>query len=211
MDFFHDVYADADSNKEESEYTSEEVMAAVDNISSEAETLFEEKNYDEALSLLLDLYEILKARKFFLLIQSEVGYEGYLNLFTWTCFRICFCYMEQKDYPRAFFYIDQVRGRDADCFIEWINVYVNSERIDALGIVEYYVNNPSKVQELFQEEADFKKIMDFLERRLGYLYIEAEQYEDAREIFTRLLENPASSEFAREELEYLERILNNKE
>ncbi len=90
--------------------------------------------------------------------------------------------------------------------MEWINVYVNSERIDALGIVEYYAKEPSRVREIFQEDADFNKVMDFLERRLGYLYIQVGQYEEAREVFTKMLDNPASSQFAREELEYLDGI-----
>ncbi len=208
MEFFRDIYSEVESEVEDSPITSEEVIEAVRNRCSDVETLLEEKDYEGALSPLLDLYEILKTRKYYLMVQSEVGYEEYLSLIAWVCYRICYCYMEQKDYPRAFFYIDQVRGYDADCFMEWINVYVNSERIDALDIVEYYMKDPSLVKEIVEEETEFNKVMDFLKRRLGYLYIEAEQYEEAREIFTRLLDNPASADFAREELEYLDRIEN---
>lgn len=206
MELFRDVYAEADAESGGSEYTGEEVVEAIYRICSEAETLLDEKDYEGALAPLLDVYEILKARKYFILIQEEIGFEEFLKMVTWACYRICYCYMEEKDYVRAFFYIDQVRGNNTDCFMEWINVYVNSERIDALGIVEYYAKEPSRVREIFQEDEDFNKVMDFLERRLGYLYIQVGQYEEAREVFTKMLDNPASSKFAREELEYLDGI-----
>lgn len=204
-ELFRDNYSESKFKVEENEtFTTEDVMAAIHSAREQAENLIDEKDFDGALPVLLDMYEILKARKFFLKIEEEVGFEEYMNLLAWTCYRICFSYIETEDYPRAYFYIDQVRGHDKDCFIEWINVLVNSERVDALGIVEYYAKDPSKVREVFQEESDFKKVMDFLDRRLGYLYIETEQYDEAREIFTSLLDNPASSDFAREELEYLD-------
>ncbi len=206
MEFFRDIYAEVESESEASELTSDEVVGAVRSGCSEVDSLLDAQDYEGAISPLLDLYEILKTRKYFIMIQEEVGFEEYLRMVTWVCFRICFCFMEQKDYPRAFFYIDQVRGNNTDCFMEWINVYVNSERIDALGIVEYYAKESSRVREIFQEDEDFNKVMDFLERRLGYLYLQVGQYEDAREVFTRLLDNPASSQFAREELEYLDEI-----
>lgn len=206
MEFFRDIYAEVESESGASELTSDEVVGAVRSGCSEVDSLLDAQDYEGAISPLLDLYEILKTRKYFIMIQEEVGFEEYLRMVTWVCFRICFCFMEQKDYPRAFFYIDQVRGNNTDCFMEWINVYVNSERIDALGIVEYYAKESSRVREIFQEDEDFNKVMDFLERRLGYLYLQVGQYEDAREVFTRLLDNPASSQFAREELEYLDEI-----
>ncbi len=206
MEFFRDIYAEVESESGASELTSDEVVGAVRSGCSEVDSLLDAQDYEGAISPLLDLYEILKTRKYFIMIQEEVGFEEYLRMVTWVCFRICFCFMEQKDYPRAFFYIDQVRGNNTDCFMEWINVYVNSERIDALGIVEYYAKESSRVREIFQEDEDFNKVMDFLERRLGYLYLQVGQYEDAREVFTRLLDNPASSDFAREELEYLDEI-----
>ncbi len=206
MELFRDVYAEADAESEDAEFTGEEVVEAVYSACSEVETLLEDKDFEGALEPLLDVYEILKSRKYFIMIQEEIGFEEFLKIVTWVCFRICYCYMEEKDYVRAFFYIDQVRGNNTECFMEWINVYVNSERIDALGIVEYYAKEPARVREIFQEDADFKKVMDFLERRLGYLYIQVGQYKEARVVFTKMLDNPASSQFARDELEYLDGI-----
>ncbi|MDE7422037.1 MAG: hypothetical protein K2N35_17765 [Muribaculaceae bacterium] len=206
-ELFRDNYSESDFKVEEKDtFTTEDVMAAIHGGIEEADKRFDEKDYDGALPGLIDMYEILKARKFYLIIEKEIGFEEYMNLLAWTCFRICFCYVENEDYPRAYFYIEQVRGHDSDCFMEWINVLVNSERVDALGIVEYYAKDPSKVSDIFNEELEFKKVMSFLERRLGYLYIQTEQYDEAREIFTRLLDDPASSDFAREELEYLDSL-----
>ena len=64
----------------------------------------------------------------------------------WVCYRIAFCYCEEKDYISAFYYIDLVKFLDATCFMEWINVLVNSRRMDALGVVETYLEDSEELK-----------------------------------------------------------------
>ena len=205
-EFFRDVYAESTTHEEEKEYTIMDIVSIIDEAIEDIAVLFDNKEYEKALPRLLETYDILVDRTIYSKLDDEYGTEEYLMRFTWLCFRICYCYCEKKDYVRAFFYIDQICGTDSNCFIEWINVMVNSGRLDALGIVERYINDPSELKGICKDEEDLKKVMDFLERRLGYLYIEAGSYEEARKFLTKLLANPNSRAFASEELEYLDSL-----
>lgn len=208
QDFFRDTYSETDSHNEEKEYTIAEIVAIIDDGVSDIATMVEEKKYDLALPKLLSIYEIFVDRSIVSKLDDEMGTEEFLARFAWICFRICYCYIEQDDYVRAYFYIDQVKSLDSNCLIEWINVLVNSGRMDALGVVEDLVNDPSELKDICKDEADVKKVMDFLERRLGYLYIDYGEYEEARKLFTRLLEVPASRDFAQSELDYIDTLQN---
>lgn len=181
-----------------------EIVAIIDEAIEDVSRMLDDKKYDKALPKLLEIYDLAVDRTLLSKLDDEYGTEQYLCRFEWLCFRICYCYCEQQDYIRAFFYIDQVSATNSNCFIEWINVIVNGGMLGALGTVEAYVNDPSQLKEICKDDEDFVKVMNFLERRLGYLYIELGEYEEARKLFTRLLTNPASSDFAREELEHLD-------
>lgn len=204
-DFFHDVYSEVDSSEqEETSYTYEEALDIMDQRMEEVSVKFDNKEYEEVLPTLLDIYDVYGDWSCMSTFDDILGSEEYIKRYAWLCYRISYCYAEQKDYVRAYFYIDQVRGYDSNCFMKWINMVINGRRIDAYGIVEDFVNDPSELQELFKEDQEsLKKVMDFLERRLGYLQIEMGEYDKARELFTRMLDNPASCDFAREEQEYL--------
>ncbi len=207
-ELFRDVYSEMNSDeKEEANYTYEDAIAIMDERIEEASAMFDRKEYEQVLPILLDIYDILGDWDCMSKFDDILGTDEYMKRWAWLCFRICYCYAEQQDYVRAFFYIDQVKGVDSECFMEWINMVINSRRLDAYGTVEDFLNDPSELQELFmKDEEDLKEVMDFLERRMGYLYIEYGKYDEARKLFTRMLDNPASRDFAREELEYLDEI-----
>ena len=207
-ELFRDVYADA--KLQESEETSvdsiEDVVAYIDERIPQVSELIEGEEYQRALPLLLDTYSFLCDKWNYPRIDEEWDVDDLWERLGWICFRICYCYCELEDYARAYYYIDMVRNVDSDCFMEWINVLVNSRRVDALMTVEGCVDDPASISEIFSDEADQKKIMDFLERRLAYLYIEKGEYAEARTLLEKLLTNPDSGEFAREELDYLDSL-----
>ena len=209
QDYFRDDYAIADSrNQEEETYTVDEVLSIIDDSMQDATVLYEAKDYDGVLPKLLNIYEVYTDKKIFTNLEIKLGSDELSRRYARLCFMISYCYCEQQDYIRAFFYIDPVRGVDSNCFMEWINVLVNSGRLDALGVVEEFVNNPSSWREVCIDEAEVKKVSDFLDRRLGYLHIEYEDFDKARELFERLLEVPESRGFAQSELEYIDALQN---
>lgn len=171
-----------------------------------AEDFLEKKEYEHALPILLSAYEIFTLPEDYYALVEALGKEEYDRIIVWLCYNIGFCYAEQKDYVRAFYYLDQVRlSGDIKCLIEWINVIVNSAHPSAIETVENIMNHQEDLTELWDGE-DLKTVMDFLERRLGYLYIEYGRRQEARDIFTHLLNNPNSKAFAQKELDYLDQI-----
>ena len=54
--------------------------------------------------------------------------------------------------------------------------------------------------------AENEKFNLFLNRRLAYLLIDYEMYDEAEEVLNKLLANPKTSEFARGELDYIKSL-----
>lgn len=137
---------------------------------------------------------------------EECGMEEYRNVFDWICLRLCYCYRKTGDLMSAYYYIDQVYdSTDCTCFLQWIDVIIESKRPNALEIVLGFMDEDTEWMEKWKEE-DRQKVVDFLANRLGYLYIEYNILDEAREYFTKLLNSPTSEEYAREGLEYLDSI-----
>lgn len=208
--FFQDPYAQSAAGSEkDGQLTHEELAALVQSVhelNSQAEELLNEKDYAGALPSLLESYERLTEFQYSPLSDDVMSTEEYMYWLAWVCYRISFCYSEAEDYVQAYYYIELVSGVNSECFMEWINVLVNSRRMDALGMVETYLEDPETLDPICDDEAEKKTVLDFLERRLGFLFIEYGEMEKARELFTRLLDNPGSCKFAREELDYLDSL-----
>ena len=209
--FFQDPYTHTDVTPQEVDLTTvaglTEFMQSIHELNSRAEELFDGKEYTEALPYLHESYGRLTEFQYSPLSDEVMSPEEFLHWMVWVCYRIAFCYCEEKDYISAFYYIDLVKFLDATCFMEWINVLVNSRRMDAFGVVETYLEDSEELEALCRDESEVKRVRDFLERRLGYLYIEYRELEKAREIFTKLLDNPDSCRFAQEELEYIDGLV----
>ena len=211
-ELFRDVYTydQVQAPGEESVGSLVEVIAFIDGRMPQVSGMLEAKEIEQALVLLLDTYTVLAEKWNYPIMDEEWDVDALWIRLAWICFRICYCYCEQEDYVRAYYYIDMVRSIDSDCFMEWINVLVSSGRPDALLIIESYLNDPASVNEIFTEVDEQKKIMDFLECRQAYLYVEKGNFTTARTLLTNLLSNAASSDFARKELEYLNDLEKNE-
>lgn len=199
-------YGQIKGMREESFGSIDEVFVFIDGRMSQISEMLEAKECERALPLLLDTYTILTERSDYPSADEEYDEDELWIRLAWICLRISYCYCEQEDYVRAYYYIEMVRCIDTDCFMEWINVLVSSGRADALYMIEIYIKDPTMVSDIFFNKDDQKKIRDFLMRRQAYLYIEKGDYATARIQLTELLSNPDSCVFAREELEYLNEL-----
>lgn len=211
--FFQDPYALLKSIPGSDKRPTVEDLAAIvetaHELNAKAQELFDEKDYADALPYLLESYERLTEFHYSPLADEVLPIEEYMYWLAWVCYRICFCYVEAKDLISAYYYINLVCGVNGECFMEWINVLVNSRRMYALKMVEAYLEDAEMLDPICDDEEEKKTVINFLERRLGYLLIEYGQLEKARELFTRLLDNPDSCKFAREELDYIDSLENN--
>lgn len=208
--FFQDPYAlsscDTGAGRRPTVEELAAIVESVHELNAKGQELLDEKDYAEALPYLLEAYYRLMKLHYSPLSEEIMSIEEYKYWLAWVCYRISFCYSEAEDYVQAYYYIDMVWAVNSECFMEWINVLVNSRRMDALGIIELYLEDPEMLDPICDDEVEKKKVLDFLERRLGFLFIEYGELEKARELFTRLLDNPDSCKFAREELDYLDSL-----
>lgn len=162
--------------------------------------LVSEKRFADALRSLMKVYERLKK-------PVVTGAARVDELFAETCFNIGFCLNEMEQYDRAAYYLDLIQRYDNPRYIiEYINALVNSGAPKALSVVQYYLSecNEGKRQINSEEAARF---YDFLARRLSYLFIEYEMWDQARGLLEKLKESPASRDFAVDELEYLNHVI----
>ena len=177
-----------------------------------ADELIKQKKFEEALPGLLTAYREFTAPIDYYSWLDEMGEEGYIGVHDWLCYRIAFCYNDRKEYDRAYYYINQVSDRDNfDYMAEWINTMVNSNFPGIIELIEAYLEKPEEFVNTLSGEDDRKRMKDFLERRLGYLMIEYGRIEEARQLFTRMLDNPNSCRFAREELDYIADLMEDGE
>ncbi len=195
------------SKKDGGRMSYQDLVALYEEVVSEA---FDEegKNVNvNVLSNLLRLFELLNYKNYVQSFSKDMPLDEYQEKYDHLCYLLYQCYLAQENFVKAYFYIDIIRWHDSSCFMDWINMMIFSGSIHALTFVEEYIDDPSEYIEKFKDDVEGQReIKDFLERALGYLYVQFSQYKEAREVFTRLLDNPASSQFAREELEYLDEI-----
>ena len=164
--------------------------------------LVSEKRFADALMYLLRVFNDVKK----LVVQKS----DYQEIFADICFCIGFCYNELNQFDKATYYLElAVAGDNIKYEIEYINALVNGKDPRALSCVGHYLSeykNGDRTSNT-EESADF---YCFLCRRLAYLYIEYEMWNDARELLDYLKTIPACQDFAEQELEYLECVSNTK-
>ena len=120
---------------------------------------------------------------------------------------IGFCYMELHQYERAQAYLAMLQGtRQINYTKEYVNALVNSGDFRALGQVEQLINNITYGMEEEDPPPHIKNFLAFLNRRKVYLLIDKGEIEEARKILNQMLDDPESSDFAINELAYLQRL-----
>lgn len=204
--FKSSLFADIYSNRKVGNVADEQPQVPLEEGLDKALQFIIEEDYKQALSWLLGAYAVIADRATHFSFIEEWGLEEYRKVFDWICLRLCYCYRKTGDLMSAYYYIDQVYDSiDCTCFLQWIDVIIESKRPNALEIVLGFMDDDREWMEKWQEEAR-QTVREFLSNRLGYLYIEYNLLDEAREYFSGFLNNPTSEGYAREGLEYLDSI-----
>ena len=165
--------------------------------------LVSERRYADALLPLMKTYNFLKTR-------IVTDWEKLQHIFEETCFNIGFCFNELEQYDRATYYLELIQPSDNDKYvIEYINSLVNNRSPRALKIVQHYISLFNSGKRIVDSEESYM-FYDFLGRRLAYLFVEYDMWDNAKSILSKLKESPASHDFAVSELEYIDQKLNNQ-
>lgn len=121
-------------------------------------------------------------------------------------FLVGFCYTELHEYRRAYFYLNSLLGHyKVDYTEEFVNALVNSNDYRALGMIDQllaFLETRKRNQEDDNTNDYFAK---FLLRRKAYLLVEKKRYDEAEQILHTLLDDPSSSDFAIDELAWIQK------
>lgn len=161
-----------------------------------------QKRYYEALAHLNDAYASLKG-SFDKLSRSERArfYE--------VSYYIGFCYNNLHQYEHALYYLEQVAPLHRITYTEeYINCLVNSGDVRAMNIIDSLlaeVGNPFAIDDDTEHDKATESFVRFLYRRKAYLYVAQEAYDEAERLLKKMLDDPESSDFALNELAYLQK------
>lgn len=165
--------------------------------------LYLSEQYYEALYYLESAYKELAP---YYDVMKSVVKEKFYDL----CYYIGFCHTELKQYKQAYYYLDIISGlRRITYTTELVNCMVNSGDVRALSYIDQLMTQMRMENELNDEDEEpqehITKFMNFLKRRQAYLLIERRQYNKAKTILNELLDDPESSDFAINELAFIQK------
>ena len=131
------------------------------------------------------------------------------NVFYELCFLIGFCYCELGEYQRAYYFLDALPQLNNIVYTqEYINCLANSKDFRALNVIDNLLNFVVKDEDGDGEEVNSSLVsfINFLRRRKAYVYIDIGELEEAERIYTEMLEEPENSDYALNELAYIQRL-----
>lgn len=136
-----------------------------------------------------------------------------------SCYMLGFCYNEMQQYQRAFYYLEMLFPLKRITYTEeYINCLVNQRDFRVMQVIETVqemVENILQPDENSDDDGESPKtdsntairaFSSFLKRRKSYVLIESGRYDEARDILNELLNDPDSSDFAMNELAYLQKV-----
>ena len=166
--------------------------------------LFTNNRFAEALNPLQHAYQQLLPRYRTLKnAQKEQFFE--------LCYLIGFCYSELKCYDRALYYLELTTPLHRITYTtEQVNCMVNSGDIRAEGMVDGYIGELEAQRDADEDDSpmlddNVRHFYHFLRRRKVYMLVEQEDYEHARKILVEMLDEPENTDFAINELAFLQR------
>lgn len=165
--------------------------------------LFLSNRYYEALLFLENAYFALSsvAEK----LKAKMR-EKYFE----TCYLIGFCYTELRQFERAYFFLDLVSGLHRITYTEeMVNCLVNSRDYRALSYIDGLM--AQLAIEHMDDEDDTPQehivsFLNFLKRRKAYVLVDRGNFADAKKLLNEMLEEPDNSDFAINELAYLQKM-----
>lgn len=164
-----------------------------------------ERRYYEATRHLINVYQSLGSR-------LEDMPDSHRDVFYETVFILGFCYDAMGCSQKAYFYLDALFPLNrVNYTMEYINCLVNCNDFRAGGLISGLLD---KIGQLEQECADngeelddvIKGFRNFLRRRQVCVMVAKGEYERATKMLNKMILEPDNTEFALDELVYIEKI-----
>lgn len=168
----------------------------------EGRKLFLYKRYFEALLHLENAFRRMQPR-FDKMKNSEK--ENFFEVI----YLIGFCYSEMRQYKKAMGYLDMIAEVHRINYTEEIvNCMVNSGDFRALATIDRLLKQLTPPEEDEDEPTPphIANFLSFLKRRKAFVLIDKRQYEDAKKLLNTMLEEPDNTDFAINELAYIQKL-----
>ncbi|MBO4850591.1 MAG: hypothetical protein J5529_06765 [Prevotella sp.] len=196
-------------NGEEGTLTEEQALIAGCTDSSLAQLLYHgkklflSKRYFEALPLFESAFRSMQPR-----FDSMKNREK--EAFFEVIYHIGFCYSDLKQYDRALAYLDMLSGLHRISYTtELVNAMVNSGDFRSMSTIDGLmetINDNLDLEEGEKPAEYIQSFLAFLNRRKAFLLIDKNKYEEAKKLLNKMLEDPLSSDYAINELAYIQRM-----
>lgn len=162
--------------------------------------MFNNERYLEAIYYLENVFESY-CREYFEMSPDQK--RTYLEV----AYKLGFCYNELGLNKLAFYYLD-LMGSDGNIrhTMELVNALANGKDLRLFGYTE---NVLREVKNNFNEEdmpEHIRELVNFLERRRGYAYINFDQLDKAERVFTKMLDDEENADYAINELAYIKKL-----
>lgn len=173
----------------------------------ESKDLIHEKRYYEAIQRLKPVFQEM-AEKY-----PAMDPENTHNFYE-VCYLLGSCYTCLGQYKEGLYYLQPTISTRRITYTEmYVNCLVNSHDFRALGFVNELlqdlvppIENEIEDEENYQEEMHANNaFINFLKRRKAYMLVERKCYDDAEKILKEMLDEPDSSDFALQELAFIQK------
>lgn len=168
--------------------------------------LYQQKRFYEALFHLENAFSAMEKR-----FDTMKGSQE--SKFYETCYLIGSCYCELGQYKRAYYYLQMTLSLNRITFTEeFINCLVNSGDHRAIKTIDNYFNEVELSLDLEEKSEPGEHIvhfLDFLKRRKAYALVSRHRFDEAEELLKAMLDDPGNSDFAINELAYIQKIKDN--
>ena len=138
-----------------------------------------------------------------------------LNYYFEVSYLLGSCYTFLGRYKEGIFYLQPlIRTRRINYTEMYINCLVNLHDGNAMRFINRLLGDivPPMVNEDADDEEDYpdeqqseKSFINFLKRRKAYLLVEMKEYDDAEKLLKKMLDEPDSSDFALQELAFIQK------
>jgi|GEM_PF-6998561 tetratricopeptide (TPR) repeat protein len=125
-----------------------------------------------------------------------------------VAFRIGYCYVRERDYERAYYYLSRIAGRgNIDYDMEFVNCLSNSRDCQAIDCINSIIKRLDEMRQNNDgaESPAITSYRHFLYRRHAFCLLDRGNLDKAEAEFKKLLDIPDSNAYALKELAYIQK------
>lgn len=196
------------ANDKEDELTDEQRLVVAYHQPSAQTDLYWGKKYFNHRCYYQALFHFNRVFRVILTRPYKDWKEGVKELFYDICYYIGFIYADLGMNVRACYYLNIARESNRIDYIEeFVNCICNMRDPSTLGMVVSYIKDIQEKMSANEDEIErLMPMYQFFQRRLLYLLVEYQKWDDAEIQANYMIQNEMDVEFANDELEHIRRM-----